>query len=99
MLVNTLVVFYGISMFVKDGVDMTYYQIKSLYGESDSDTGDVELQAANLSRLTQDQLRERVGIITLGDIDEGTLFTVISTYSYIVGEVENPQEEILARVV
>ena len=48
MLVNTLVVFYGISTFVKDGVDMTYYQIKSLYGEPDSDTGDVELHAANL---------------------------------------------------
>ena len=85
MLVNTLVVFYGISMFVKDGVDMTYYQIKSLYGEPDSDTGDVELQAANLSLLTQDQLRERVEIITLGDFGEGTLFTVISTSPYIVG--------------
>ena len=69
MLANTLVVFYGISMFVKDGVDMTYYQIKSLYGEPDSDTGDVELQAANLSLLTQDQFKERVGIITLGDLD------------------------------
>ena len=86
MLVNTLVVFYGISMFVKDGVDMTYYQIKSLYGESDSDTGDVELQAANLSLLTQDQLRERVGIITLGDIGKGALFTVIPTSPYIIGE-------------
>ena len=57
---------------------MTYYQIKSLYGEPDSDTGDVELQAANLSLLTQGQLRERVGIITLGDVNEGALFTVIS---------------------
>ena len=71
-------VFYGVSTFVKDGVDMTYYQIKSLYGEPDSDTGDVELQAANLSLLTQGQLRERVGIITLGDVNEGALLTVIS---------------------
>ena len=59
----------------------------------------MELQAANLSLLTQDQLRERVGILTLGDIEERTLFTVISTYPYIVGEGENLQEEILARVV
>ena len=60
MLVNTLVVFYGISVFAKDGIDMTYYQIKCLYGEPDSDTGTVELQAASLSLLTQDQLREKV---------------------------------------
>ena len=60
MAVNTLVVFYGISTFVKDGVDMTYYQIKCLYGEPDSLQGDVELQAANLSILTQDQLRKRL---------------------------------------
>ena len=73
MLANTLVVFYGISMFVKDGVDMTHYQIKSLCWEPDRDTGDVKLQAANLSLLTQDQLRERVGIITLGDIEEGMM--------------------------
>ena len=86
-------------MFAKDGIDMSYYQIKCLYGETDSDTGDVELQAANLSLLTQDQLRERVGIITLGDIGEGTLFTVISTSPYMVGEGENIREEILARVV
>ena len=99
MLANTLVVFYGISMFVEDGVDMAYYQIKSLCGEPVSDTGDVKLQAANLSLLPQDQLRERVGIITLGDIEEGTLFTVISTSPYIVGEGENMREEILARVV
>ena len=71
-------VFYGVSAFVKDGVDMTYYQIKSLYGEPDSVTGDVELQAANLSLLTQGKLRERVGIITLGDVNEGALLTVIS---------------------
>ena len=30
MLVNTLVVFYDISTFIIDGVDMTYSQIKSL---------------------------------------------------------------------
>ena len=40
-----------------------------------------------------------VGIITLGDIDEGVLFMVISTSPYIVGEGENMREEILARVV
>ena len=78
---------------------MTSYQIKSLYGEPDSDTGDMELQAANLSLLTQDQLRERDGIITLGDVEEGELFTVISTSYYIVGEGENTREEILANVV
>ena len=99
MLANTLVVFYGISMFVKDGVDMTYYQIKSFYGELDSNTGDVELQAANLSLLTQDQLRERVGIITLGDLGEGTLLMVISTSPYIIGEGENMRDVILARIV
>ena len=97
MLANTLVVFYGISMFVKDREDMTYYQIKSLYGEPDNDTGDVELHPANLSLLTQDQLRERVGIITLGDLDEGTLFIVISSSPYIIGEGENMRDEILAR--
>ena len=96
-LVNTLGVFYGILMFVKDVLDMSYYQIKSLNGETD--TGNVELQPASLSLLTQDQLKERVGILTLGGIEEGTLFTVISTYPYIVGEGENLQEEILARVV
>ena len=64
-LVNTLGVFYGILMFVKDVLDMTYYQIKSRNGETDSDSGDVELQPASLSVLTQDQLRERVGILTL----------------------------------
>ena len=99
MSANTLVVFYGISMFVKDGVDMSYYQNNSLDGEPYSDTGDVELQAANLSLLTQDQLRERVGIITLGDLDEGTLFIVISSSPYIIGEGENMRDEILARVV
>ena len=99
MAVNTLVVFYGISTFVKDGVDMTYYQIKCLHGEPDSVKGDVELQAANLSILTHDQLREEVGIITLGDVDEGALFTVISTSPYMVGEGENMREDILARVV
>ena len=88
MLVNTLVVFSGISTFVKDGVDMTYYQIKSLYGEPDSDTGDVERKSTSW-----------VGIITLGDIDEGVLFMVISTSPYIVGEGENMREKILARVV
>ena len=46
----------------------------------------------------QDQLRERVGIITLGYIDEGTLFKVISTSRYIVGEGENMREDILSRV-
>ena len=99
MAVNTLVVFYGISTFVKDEVDMTYYQIKCLHGEPDSVKGDVELQAANLSILTHDQLREKVGIITLGDVDEGALFTVISTSPYMVGEGENMREDILARVV
>ena len=99
MAVNTLVVFYGISTFVRDGVDMTYYQIKCLYGEPDSVQGDVELQAANLSILTQDQLREKVGIITLGDVDEGVVITVISTSPYMVGEVEKIREDILARVV
>ena len=99
MLVNTLVVLYGISMFVKAELDMTYYYIKSLCGELDSETGDVELQAANLSLLTQDQLRERVRILTLGEIGEGTLFTEISTSPYIVGEGETLGEEILARVV
>ena len=79
--------------------DMTYYQIKSLYREPDNDTEDVEHQAANLSLLTQDQLRERVGIITLGDLDEGTLFMVISTSPYIIGVGENMRDEILARVV
>ena len=96
---NTLVVFYGISTFVKDGVDMTYYQIKCLYGELDSVQGDVKLQAAILSILTQDQLREKVGMITLGDVDEGALFTVISASPYMVGEGENMREDILARVV
>ena len=37
--------------------------------------------------------------LTLGDIGEGTLFTVISTSPYIVGEGETLREEILARVV
>ena len=46
---NCVVLFYGISTFVKDGVDMTYYQIKCLCGEPDSVKGDVELQATNLS--------------------------------------------------
>ena len=55
MFANTLVVFYGISMFVKDGLDMTYYQTKTLYGKPDSDTSEEELQAANFSLLTQDQ--------------------------------------------
>ena len=57
ILVNTLVVFYGISVIAKDGIDMTYYQIRCLHGEPDSDTGTVELQAASLTLLTQDQLR------------------------------------------
>ena len=72
MLANTLVVCYGISMFAKAGLDMTSFQIKSLHGEPDSDTSEVELQAANLTLLTQDQLRERAGILTLGDIGEGS---------------------------
>mgnify|MGYP001802121082 CR=1 FL=1 len=59
MLVNTLGVFYGILMFVKEALDMTYHQIKSLKGETDSDTGDVELQPSSHSLLTQDQLRTR----------------------------------------
>ena len=99
MAVNTLVIFYGISTFVRDGVDMTYYQITCLHGEPDSRKGDVELQAAGLSILTQDQLREKVGIITLGDLGEGALFTVISTSPYMVGEGERMREDILARVV
>ena len=49
----------------------------------------MELQAAKLSILTQDQLREKVRIITLGDVDEGALFMVISTSLYMVGEGEN----------
>ena len=68
---------------------MTHYQIKCLYGEQDSVKGDVELQAAKLSILTQDQLREKVRIITLGDVDEGALFMVISTSLYMVREGEN----------
>ena len=49
----------------------------------------MELQAASLSLLTQEQLREKVGVMTLGDIEEGTLFTVISISPYMVGEDEN----------
>ena len=85
---NTLMVFYGISVFAKDG-----------RREPDSDTRTVELQESSLSLLTQDQLREKVGVITLGDIEEGALFTVISTSPYMVGEGENMREDILARVV
>ena len=59
----------------------------------------MELQAANLFILTQDQLREKVGIITLGDVDEGALFTEIWASPYMVGEGENMREDILARVV
>ena len=99
MFANTLVVFYGISMFFKDGLDMTYYQIKTLYGKRDSDTSEVELQAAIFSLLTQDQSRERFGILTLGDIGEGTLFTVMSTSPYVVGEGENLREELVAKIV
>ena len=79
-------------MFAKDGIDMTYYQIKCLYGELDSDTGDVELQVANLYLL------KSVGVITLEDIGEGTLFTLISTSPYMVGEGGN-MGDILPRVV
>ena len=99
MFANTLVVFYGISMFVKDGLDMTYYQTKTLYGKPDSDTSEEELQAANFSLLTQDQSKERFGILTLGDIGEGTLFTVMSTSPYVVGEGENLREEFGAKIV
>ena len=53
----------------------------------------------SLSILTQDQLREKVGIIILRHVDEGALFTVISTSPYMVGEGENMREDILARVV
>ena len=78
MLANTLVVFYGIPMFVKDGVDMTYYQIKSLYGEPDSHTGDIKLQAANMPLLTgsvkgkgwnHNPWIHRRGDIVQGDLD------------------------------
>ena len=37
--------------------------------------------------------------MTLGDIEEGNLFTVISTSPYMVGEGENMREDILAKVV
>ena len=51
MAVNTLVVFYGTSTFVMDGVDMTYYQIKCLYGEPDSIQGHVEHRTSQGKRL------------------------------------------------
>ena len=41
MAVNNLVLSYAISTFVKDGVDMTYYEIKCLHGELDNVHGDV----------------------------------------------------------
>jgi hypothetical protein len=99
MLENTLVVFYGISAFTRDGVDMTYYQIKSFFGEPDSRPEEVSLQAANLSLLDHDQLKERVGILSLADLGEGAMFTVISTKPYIVGEGENMREEMVAKIV
>ena len=39
-------------MFVKVRQDMTHYQIKSLYGEPDSDTGDVEIGGKSVSPYT-----------------------------------------------
>ena len=37
--------------------------------------------------------------MTLGAIEEGALFTEISTSPYMVGEGENMMEDILAKVV
>ena len=97
---NSLVVFYDKKHFQKEGEDRTFFRVTSYFEEKKNlSKSEVEKAAAELSLLSKRALIEKVGCNSLGELEVGAVFTVLSVKSVFMGEGQNRYEALIGTVV
>ena len=96
---DSLVVYYDLVHFKKDGEDRVFHKVSALYEEEDFGKGESDATATELSHLSKESLRERVGIVSLSDLKHGDMFVVTQTRPIQVGEGASKREDLLATVI